>query len=103
MTLVGYLTVSQRWGEVSAAISKIMADKKLIQAAEVDKVSVADAVALHPWAPLIWGGNARSRSDRLHALGWKPQGPGVYESLPSMINEEVKILGSQSSKLTFDK
>ncbi|KAH8778005.1 hypothetical protein BGZ57DRAFT_822186 [Hyaloscypha finlandica] len=92
-----------KWGEVSEAISKIMTDEGAIKAAEVDKVSVAEAVAMHPWAPLIWGGNARSRSDRLHKLGWKPQGPSLYESLPSMINEEVKTLGTQSSRLTFDK
>jgi hypothetical protein len=80
-----------------------MDDEGLIKTAEVDKLSVAEAAALHPWAPLIWGGNARSRSDRLHKLGWKPQGPGLYESLLSTINEEVKTLGTQSSKLTFDK
>jgi len=80
-----------------------MTDEGAIKAAGVDKVSVAEAVAMHPWAPLIWGGNARSRSDRLHKLGWKPQGPSLYESLPSMINEEVKTLGTQSSRLTFDK
>lgn len=93
----------QKWGDVSAAISKIMADQGLIKTAELDKLSVADASAQHPWAPLIWGGNARSRSDRLHKLGWKPSGPGLYDSLPAMINEEAKTLGTQSSKLTFDK
>jgi hypothetical protein len=80
-----------------------MADEALIKTSAVDKLSVADAAALHPWAPLIWGGNARSRSDRLHKLGWKPQGPSLFESLPSMVNEEAKTLGTQSAKLTFDK
>jgi len=97
------LTIYQKWGEVSAAMSKFMADKGLIKTGEVDKLSVTDASALHPWAPLIWGGNARSRSDRIHQLGWKPRGAGLFEGLPSMIMEESKTMGTQSSKLTFDK
>jgi len=80
-----------------------MADQGLLKTTDVDKLSVADAAALHPWAPLIWGGNARSRSDRLHSLGWKPHGPSLSESLPSMIAEEVKTSGTPASKLTFDK
>ena len=67
--------MEQKWGDVSAAISKILADKGLVKTAEVDKLSVAAASAVHPWAPLIWGGDARGRSDRLHGLGWKPQVP----------------------------
>jgi hypothetical protein len=99
----GKLTMYQKWGDVSTAISKIMANQGLIKSAEVDKLTVAEASALHPWAPLIWGGNARSRSDRLHKLGWKPQKQNLYESLPSMISEEAKTLGTHSSRLTFDK
>jgi hypothetical protein len=93
----------QKWGDVSAAVSKIAADEGLIKTSAVDKLSVADAATQHPWAPLIWGGNCRSRSDRLHNLGWKPYGPSLFESLPSMIKEEARTLGTQSSRLTFDK
>jgi hypothetical protein len=85
------------------AIAKIAADEGLIKTAEVDKLSVDEAAIQHPWAPLIWGGNCRSRSDRLHKLGWQPHGPGLFESLPAMANEEARTLGTQSSKLTFDK
>ncbi|KAE9377570.1 NAD(P)-binding protein [Stipitochalara longipes BDJ] len=92
-----------KWGEISASISKIMVDQELIKTADIDKLSVAEAATLHPWAPLIWGGNARSRSDRFHSLGWKPHGPSLLESLPLMIAEEVKTSGTQSAKLTFDK
>ena len=97
------LTPLQKWGAISAAMSKIMADQGLIKIADVDMVSVAEAATLHPWAPLIWGGNARSRSDRLHSLGWRPHGPALLESLPEMIAEEVKRSGVPASKLTFDK
>jgi hypothetical protein len=61
-----------------------MADEGLIETSDVDKLSVAEAAALHPWAPLICA--------------------GLIESLPSMIaEEEVKTSGAPSSKLTFDK
>lgn len=92
-----------KWGDLSAAISKIAAEQGFIKTAEVDKLSVTDASALHPWAPLLWGGNCRSRSDRLHQLGWRAQGPSLFSSLPSMVAEEVKYLGKLSSKTTFDK
>jgi len=95
--------LEQKWGNVATAISNIMAEEGLIKSAEVDKLAVEEASILHPWAPLIWGGNCRSRSDRLRNLGWKPQGPGLYETLPAMINEEARALGTQSQKLTFDK
>ncbi|KUJ12211.1 NAD(P)-binding protein [Mollisia scopiformis] len=92
-----------KWGEVAATIANSAFKDGLIKSAEIDKLSVAETSALHPWAPLIWGGNCRSRSDRLHQLGWKPQGPSVFESIPSMVQAEAKTLGTQSSKTTFDK
>ena len=93
----------QKWEDVAAAISTFAASQGLIKSAEVDKLSVDDASTLHPWAPLLWGGNCRSRSDRLQQLGWKPQGPNVMDSIPSMVLQEAKTLGSQASKTTFDK
>ncbi|KAG4411878.1 hypothetical protein IFR04_014995 [Cadophora malorum] len=92
-----------KWADVAKAVSKIAFDQGLIKTSDVDKLSLADASALHPWAPLIWGGNCRSRSDRIEKLGWKAKGPLFQESLSAMIAEEVKTLGTQSSKTTFDK
>lgn len=100
--LLQSLTILQRWGDIATAITKIAFDKGYISSDEVDKVSPDEAAALHPWGPLIWGGNSRGRSDRLQALGWKPQGTSVYESLASMVDAEAKTLGSQSQKTTFD-
>jgi hypothetical protein len=85
------------------AITKIAADEGLLKTAEVDKLSVDEAATQHPWASLIRSSNCRSRSDRLHKLGWKLHGPGLFESLPAMVNEEARTLGTQPSKLTFDK
>ncbi|KAH7407981.1 hypothetical protein BKA64DRAFT_693998 [Cadophora sp. MPI-SDFR-AT-0126] len=92
-----------KWADVAKAVSKIAFDQGLIKTSDVDKLSLADASALHPWAPLIWGGNCRSRSDRIEKLGWKAKRPLFQESLPAMIAEEVKTLGTQSSRTTFDK
>lgn len=96
------LTSVQKWGDISVAITKILHDQGAIQSAEVDKLSVADASALHPWAPLIWGGNARSRAGRLRELGWKAGGKDVFDSLLDMVAEEVRNLGRNEAKTTFD-
>ncbi|CZT09181.1 related to nucleoside-diphosphate-sugar epimerase [Rhynchosporium graminicola] len=92
-----------KWSDVSEAVAKIAFSQGLIPTAQVDKLSVADASALHPWAPLIWGGNCRSRSDRIEKLGWKANGPNFQDSLSAMIAAEFKTLGTQSLKTTFNK
>lgn len=92
-----------KWGDISSAVAKTAFEQGFIKTADIEKLSVQEASTLHPWAPLIWGGNARSRADRLYTLGWKPQGPGIYDSLPSTVTEEAKTLGIQGQRLTFDK
>jgi hypothetical protein len=55
---------------------------------------------MHPWVPVLWGGNSRGSAERLKALGWKGSGKSFSESLPDMIDAEV---GKQrlNQKLTF--
>jgi nucleoside-diphosphate-sugar epimerase len=89
------------WKDVATAIAKIAHEKGAIKTAEVDKLSVEDAIAVHPWAPLLWGGNCRSRGDRIRALGWTPSARKVEEYLPEMVDFEIKALGTQSSTTTF--
>jgi hypothetical protein len=55
---------------------------------------------MHPWAPILWGGNSRGSAERLKALGWKSSGRGFAESLPEMIDAEVEGRGL-GQKLTF--
>ena len=97
------LTIKQKWGDISGAITKLLHEQGVLKSGEVDKLSVAEASALHPWAALLWGGNCRASADRIHALGWKAVGPSVFESLPLMVAEEVKSFGSQSNITTFGK
>lgn len=65
--------------------------------AEVEQLTVEEAVKVHPWAPLIWGGNARSRAERLRGLGWKPVAPSLKESLGEIVDVEIKAFESKSA------
>lgn len=91
-----------RWIDVVTAITKHAHTVGALPSAEIDQLEPTAASKFHPWAPLLWGGNCRSRSDRFHALGWKPVGPTIYESIPAMVDFEIKTLGTQSSGTTFD-
>jgi nucleoside-diphosphate-sugar epimerase len=95
-------TADHTWLDVTAAIAKIAHGRGAILTADIDQLDVAEASKVHPWAPLLWGGNCRSRADRLRSLGWKPAGPTIYESLPAMVDFEINSLGTQSDKTTFD-
>jgi hypothetical protein len=83
------------------AIAKLAYKSGDLPSEEIEKLTPEQATAVHPWAPLLWGGNCRSRSDRLRALGWKSVGPTICESLPVMVEVEVKTLGMQSAATTF--
>lgn len=67
---------------------------------QVDKLTVEEASAMHPWAPVLWGGNSRGSAERLKALGWNGSGKSFSESLPDMIDAEVGKQGL-NQKLTF--
>lgn len=89
------------WKDISTAIAKIAHQKCTIKTAEVDKLSIEDAIAVHRWAPLLWGGNCGSRGDRITALGWTPSARKIEDYLPEMVEFEIKVLGTQSSSTTF--
>ncbi|KAJ5352699.1 hypothetical protein N7452_001673 [Penicillium brevicompactum] len=77
------------WKDIAQKISQIAKELGAIETAEVDQLSVDEASKFHPWAPVLWGGNCRSRATRLQSLGWKPQGPTVFEALPDMVKAEL--------------
>lgn len=85
----------QAWGKVVDAIAKNLHGKGAIKSPEVEHVLVAEASRHHPWAGLMWGGNCRSRGERLRNLGWKSIGPSIYESLSWMTDEEIKLANGQ--------
>ncbi|KAF7718836.1 Uncharacterized protein PECH_007145 [Penicillium ucsense] len=80
------------WREVSEAIAQLVKEEGKLEAADVDPLSVDEALKFHPWAPVLWGGNCRSRASRLRSMGWKPEGPTLWEALPAMVKAEIAAL-----------
>jgi len=81
--------IFQRWKSISEAVSKYAEAKGLMKSSGQDKLTGQEAAAIHPWGPLIWGSNCRSRADRLRSLGWKGLAADVYAELPAMVDFEV--------------
>ncbi|OBT63732.1 hypothetical protein VE03_06161 [Pseudogymnoascus sp. 23342-1-I1] len=85
------------WVEVGRDIALVVAERGIKVSTEVDQLSAEDATKLHPWAPMLWGSNARSRADRLRGLGWKPVAPSLKESLGEIVDVEIKALEAKST------
>lgn len=82
------------WGEISKAIAKIAADKKLIETAELDTVSGEEANNLRPFGAYLWGTNSRCKAIRANRLlGWTPKKESLFDLLPSIVEDEAKSLG----------
>ncbi|PVH77911.1 NAD(P)-binding protein [Cadophora sp. DSE1049] len=56
------------------------------------------ATQIHPWAPMLWGSNCVGRSDRLHDLGWRAQGPCLADALEEMVDFEVELLAGRDEE-----
>jgi len=57
----------------------------LIQSQEIEKLSDAEALSIHPYALLMWGANSRCQGSRLRSFGWKPAQPTFYDILASRL------------------
>ncbi len=62
-------TTGHNWADVTAVIAKIAHAAGALPTAEVEKLSPEKAAEVHPWAPLLWGCNCRSRADRVETRG----------------------------------
>lgn len=81
------------WGDVSRSIAKIAKDKKFIDTAEIDSISVAEANELVRAAAFLLGTNSRCKATRARELlGWKPKYK-LEDLLPEIVEEEAKALG----------
>lgn len=59
----------------------------------VEELGVDAASEMHPWGPLLWGSNARTRGDKLREeLGFVAKGGNVLDSLPEMVQFEARRL-----------
>jgi hypothetical protein len=73
------------WKEIVGQLAQVLHADSKIPSSDIDHLSVEEATKLHPLAPVLWGGNCRSRASRLRALGWKPNVTTVSSSLPEMV------------------
>lgn len=73
------------WGDVARALAKLLHAKGLIESTVPKSVTRADV----PFHLLSTGTNSRSVANRGYALGWKPNGPGIVETLEEDIEATV--------------
>ncbi|CAG8953949.1 hypothetical protein HYFRA_00010910 [Hymenoscyphus fraxineus] len=81
-----------QWGSIAVAVTKALYEEGALKSGNVDSISIEDATQQHPYASILWGGNCRSRADRLHALGWEAKAPNVLQSVPEMVAESLKSM-----------
>ncbi|KAF2176796.1 putative nucleoside-diphosphate-sugar epimerase [Zopfia rhizophila CBS 207.26] len=82
------------WGDVSRAIAKIAHDKKLIQTADIDNISIEEADKLTGHGSYLWGMNSRARAIRARKLfGWNPTQKSLFDLLPEIVDLEARELG----------
>jgi len=74
-----------------------------LSSTDAEQLSAQQASELHPWAPLLWGSNCRSRADRLRKLGWSPKHDNLEAYLMEMVKFEVDGTGATNVKASFDK
>ncbi len=84
-------TTEHTWFDVTSAIAQHAKARGALSTSEVDQLDPAQVVEFHPWAPVLWAGNCRSRADRFR-VGWIPSGPSIYESIPAMVDAEIATL-----------
>ncbi|KAL9111273.1 MAG: hypothetical protein Q9227_004352 [Pyrenula ochraceoflavens] len=79
----------QRWKDVAAAIAEDAMSKGLIKTTDLDELTTDESTRVHPWGPILWGSNCRSRADRLKSSGWRAKAPDVFAEIPGMIDFEI--------------
>jgi hypothetical protein len=78
------------WSAIASGIATLAAARGISVSPEVEQLTPEEATKVHPWATYIWGGNCRSRADRLRSMGWKATAPSLVESLPEIVDIEIK-------------
>jgi nucleoside-diphosphate-sugar epimerase len=78
------------WGDFHKKIAEILYAKGTIKSPDLEEMTAEGASKIHPWGPILWGGNARSRAERLRKLGWMPKMGNVDKSLAEMVDYELE-------------
>ncbi|KAF2637808.1 NAD(P)-binding protein [Massarina eburnea CBS 473.64] len=82
------------WGDISKAIAKAAADRKLIASTELDSVSAEEADKFTRKGSYIWGTNSRGKAIRARKLlGWEPKQKSLVDTIEDLVVREAKALG----------
>ena len=71
-------------------MTQILHQKGALATAEIDQITLEEATKWHPLAFVLWGGNARSRAERLRNLGWRPEAKSVWDVMGEIADDEIK-------------
>ena len=71
-------------------MTKLLHAKGAIASTSIDKISGEEAGKYHPWAPILWGGNARSRAQRLREIGREAKEKSVWEEMEVVVDNEIE-------------
>lgn len=75
-------------------MAEIAYKKGFLSSAKVDDLSIEEVAKLHPWGPLLWGSNCRSKASRARKLfGWIPEYPDVWSSIEGYVVEGARANG----------
>ncbi|KAF1957570.1 NAD dependent epimerase/dehydratase family protein [Byssothecium circinans] len=86
------------WGDISRAVAKAAADRKLIADAEVESVGLEEADKLRQWGSFLWGTNSRGKAIRARKLlGWEPKQKKLVDILDDLVILEARALGLAKS------
>lgn len=86
--------VRKVWGELAKKIATKAKSKGYILTDNVVSLSIEEVAAIAPFGPILWGTNSRGRATRARkALGWKPKGVPLEETLDDVIELEARVLG----------
>ncbi|KAL2864397.1 uncharacterized protein BJX67DRAFT_361540 [Aspergillus lucknowensis] len=72
--------------DIAEEVARVLHGKGLIQSNEIDRLDAEAVSKIWSPGPLIWGGNARARAERLRELGWIPSGPSRSEAMEDEID-----------------
>ena len=75
------------WGELAEALGNTLHQRGLVPTSDTKSLPAAEVKNIHPYGPVLWGSNSRSRAERARKyLGWAPKMTGVEASLPSVVD-----------------
>lgn len=82
------------WRGVMGAIAGLLCERGVIGGTAIEELSEVEVETIIPQGAFLYGGNCRSRADRLRGMGWKARRESVWDSLPGAIDVEIQRVGT---------